>query len=334
MRLAAAVGMLLAAAAFLASLDAVTVRQAAVVGMGDCSVRQFLGLPRHVDFLALGSSRVRSGISTQAIARASGGALRDNFNFGRSGLSAMRSYITFRDAVEQGIRPRFVFFEADLDALQDTNADAPIKMPVNAAFMKYADAELMLQLSEEELGALSRLRLRLLTWLDKVRGSIIPVVALDPLWALVRTQGAPVPSCQDRADSVQTERGERELQALRRRRAEQGFDPTVAERAFREGAASSSPRQQELFFIARARELARTVGAVLLVARHGSAYEPPLSRDAVAQIRRAIPEFVQPPGPVILATWPDYVDATHMGPNARDRYSAWLAGQMLGVVAP
>jgi hypothetical protein len=321
------------AAAFLLSLDAAVLRQASVVGMGECSIRQFLSLPRDIDFLALGSSRVRSGISTQAMERASGGVLRNNFNFGRSGMSAMRSYITLRDVIERGARPRVVFMEVDLDAFQDVNTSSPIKMPANAAFMKYSDVELMLEYPEG-LSTLSAMRLRLLTWLDKVRGSIIPMLALDPLSGQLRSPRTPVPSCQEPADFEQTRPGKQEMEALRHRLSERSADFAVSTREMRQGSATSPKRQQELFFVAKARELARGLGVTFLVARHGSAYEPPLSRGAVAQIRLEIPEFVQAPDSVIRESWKDFVDIPHMGPVAREQYSAWLAEYIVNVTKP
>lgn len=327
------VAVLALAAVFLLSLDATVVRQASVVGMGDCSIRQFVNLPQNVDLLALGSSRVRTGISTEAIVQASGGRLRSNFNFGRSGLSALRSYITLRDAVDRGVRPRFIFMEVDLDALQDTNVSSPIKMPGNVAFMKYADLGVMLE-APHELRMSAKTRLYLLTLLDKVRGSIIPVLAMDPLWGHFRAPGPPVASCQDRADSDITERGRAELEAVRQRELVRNQDTRSMHRAFRPGAAESPLRQQELLFIGKVRELARKLGAVLVVARQGSAYEAPLSDDAIAQIRRDTPEFAQPPDDVVRASWAHFTDAAHMGPRAREIYSAWLAQRLLTVASP
>lgn len=321
------VAVLAVAAAFLTTLDAVAVRQASVVGMGKCSVRQLLNLPQRIEFIALGSSRVRAGISTEAIEHTLGSAPSSAFNFGRSGLSTLRSYITLRDAMDRGVRPRYVFLEVDLDALQDAQDASPIKMPVNAAFMKYADTALMLELPEGR-SSLSIARLCLLTLLDKIRGSVIPVLSMDPLWATLQPGAAPVASCQAGADFERTERGERALDALRRNLPARGAADDHAVREYRAGANGSAARQQELLFVGKVRELAHAHGATLLVARHGQAYEPPLSESAIEAVHRDVPEFVQAPADVVRATWADFLDATHMGPQARVIYSTWLAGLM------
>lgn len=316
---------LLLAAAFLASLDSTLVRHASVLGMSECSVRQWLSVPDRLDVAAFGSSRVRAGLSPDAIAQASAGALRSNVNFGRSGLSAMRSYVMLRDLVERGARPRFVFLEVDLEALQTSEPHAAIRPGAQAAFLRYADLASVLEI-DGGLGPVGKARLLALTTLDKVRESIIPVLRGAALLDAVRPVDQPVRTCLLANEFALGERGSRELAAQREAMLALHHD---RERSYAPGHPRAFQRAQELYYLARIRELLATHGAGLVVARHGAAYEPPLSPAAVAAVRVDVPEFAQPPASLVRATWPTFLDASHLGPDGRAAYSAWLARRLL-----
>jgi len=311
---------LLAALAFLLCLDLAPVRHAVVVGMGDCAVRQFVHLPGHVDMMALGSSRVRAAVSTQAIAAASGGVMSANFNLGRSGLSAMRSYVTLRDTLDRGVRPRVVVLEIDLDALQRRDADGRVRLPLHAAIMRWHDIGLLLDL-HSDLSTVERWRLVLLAAAAKVRGAIIPMLGGAPVTGQLGID-APVADCQAGLDAEQARQGVTELAERRR----------TAQAALREIAlapADAPARREELFFVERVRALCLAHGIGLVVVRPGAAYEPVLSPRALADVRALVPEFDEPPAALVQAAWAEFLDASHMGPGARERYSVWLTGRML-----
>lgn len=314
---------LLATVAFMLCIDFTTVRHAAVVGMGNCAVRQFVRLPETVDVLALGSSRVRAGISPAIMSSASGGALSANFNLGRSGLSAMRSYVTLRDALERGVRPRFVYLEIDIDALART--EDRLQLPMHSAIMRWRDIGLLLEL-HSDFTPIERLRLRLLAAAAKVRGAILPVLGGAPLTGLLGGNG-PVLGCQDGLDAVQARRGASELAERRL------IVPAVA-RELDLAPAESRARREELYFVDRVRALCRKHGIRLLVARPGAAYEPALSERSLQQVRALVPEFDEPPADVVKASWGGFLDAYHMGPLARERYSAWLAARFMQAPGP
>ena len=317
------VAVLLAALAFLLCVDLTPVRHAAVVGLGGCAVRQITRLPPRVDVVALGSSRVRAGISPAVLTLASGAELAVNMNLGRSGLSAMRSYVTLRDALEQGMRPRFVVFEIDLDALQRADRPGPVRLPLHAGIMRWRDIDLLLQL-HHDLPAIDRARLQLLGAAAKVRGAIIPVLGAAPVIGQLG-DGALVVDCQAGLDAEQARQGAGELAERR------GLVPAAA-REFSLAPPEAQERRQELFFIDRARELCHEHGIRLVVVRPGAAYEPALSPSALAVVRALVPEFDEPPAEIVEATWSGFLDAYHMGPSARERYSAWLAGRLMQAI--
>src|SRR5688572_23352902 len=103
--------------AFLVWIDTSYVRYTIESDRGNCSIWQIIRLPRDVDAIAIGSSRVRRGFDPKFVVSLDDGRLRSVYNLGRRGRDVIRNYVMFRDLLERGVRPKFAYIEINIDAL-------------------------------------------------------------------------------------------------------------------------------------------------------------------------------------------------------------------------
>jgi hypothetical protein len=301
---------------FLLYIDAPNMRHAAVLGLGNCSVQQYYGIPANPDFLALGSSRVRQGIAPEEIGAESNGRLTRNYNLGRSGLSSPRDYIVLRDLLERGVRPRAVYFELDLNALLRSTDVRLLRVPQYVALLKYSDLYL-LQKAQPNMNSVERAQLTALTGLEKLRGAIVAFASGAPFGSAIPVGQAPH-HCRPQ-DVTAPGIGQR-LRAHIKRAQEPETDRQMLQLT-----PDSAEARQVLFFLAGVRALCQQYGIALVVARPGAIGEPGLGAADEAAVKALAPEFVQPPRELAREIWADFDDETHMGSAARVRYTRWLA---------
>lgn len=321
-----ALAVLVAAAAFVWWTDQPAVRYAFVRGGWQCSVQQFVNLPRDVDMIAIGSSRVRAGLDLNMVAARSGGQVSQPYNFSRTGRSPMRNYVIFRDIVERGTDLKFAYVEIDTAAFADTTQGQPLAVDRDVGFQRYGDI-LQVFHAFADRPVLERAHNIAAQSLKKIGDSI--VFLFSGRIAEANSQnGEPAPHvCWREYYNTKTAGKTRRIE-----KQKADYEATFGDLWVAESDTVKSFRSRravlEAYYFGLVRDLARKHGIKLVTSRHWRAYEPPLTAASLAELKLRFPEFIYPEADFVRSTWADFLDATHMFAGSRERFSHWFADQL------
>jgi hypothetical protein len=300
-------------------------RHGFVAEIQTCSVLQLAQLPKGADFLAIGSSRVLMGLQPETVEAASAGHVLNVYNLGRVRRSIERSYSIFRDLLEAGLRPRYVFLEVSQDRLAARSRDE-LPLPRDAAFLRYGDAFHYLE-ALPGIPWVERVHFAVRHIIRKMDMSIRHVFSGAALeHSLIQQDSAPKVCRGDESFLVAPGHARAIAHQKRIFQARHGDLSIAVDDSFRTG--RSQRTDVELYFIELVRELARQHDVTLLVGMYWRAFQPPLSERALVELRELVPELVYPPPELVRSSWDGFVDKGHMDAPARHLYSEWL-GQLL-----
>ncbi|TNF52376.1 MAG: hypothetical protein EP308_11495 [Burkholderiales bacterium] len=327
--------LLMALALFLSWTDSAGFRQGIVRNTQACAVTQMLALPPGVDFVAIGSSRIRQGIDPQHMVKVSGGRLRQPMNFGRGGRSVQRNFAILEDLLERGARPAAILFEVDLDRLASNAKTRSIPVPRDIGILSFRDL-FGTYGAHPDRPVIERLQNVALKVLVKLRTALMYTFSGDAIGhqlLALRTEQADttcrVPNYDVRLP-VHVEKTEALVQHY-----DKVFGPsrrTTEDDRFQPG--NGLHAQDERHYLERAREVAARHRVRLIVTQPWNAGQPPLSGPAQDRIRAIIPEFVYPPPELVRASWDHFFDHNHMDTQARLAYSGWLATEVVRGMDP
>lgn len=324
--LALAILILCGAATFVWWIDRPNVRYAFVGGGWECSVRQFMNLPsEQIDMIAIGSSRVRAGLDLNLVASLSNGEVQSAYNFSRTGISAMRNYVLFRDLLEKGIRLKYAYVEIDTEAFLKER-DYQLGVYRDVGFLKFSDLRHLYH-AYPSASLSQRIHTVAANSMKKVGDALILVLSGRVSEANAGSEEEAPHVCWRPYYDTKTPRKEA---AIAKRRAEfeerYGDIWTVEYDVVQDFETASG--EVETYGFNLIRELAADNDVVLVSGRHWRAYEPPISQASLSALQERFPEFIHPDHDFVRSTWGDYVDTTHMFAGSRERFSRWLAEQV------
>lgn len=314
---------------FLVWCDTPGFRHGIVRSQQACAVNQLLSLPQDVDFIVIGSSRVRESIDPEWLTKASEGRIRTPMSFARSGKGAARNFTLLDDLLARGARPTTVLVEVGLEGLMSEKD--PTTMPVehDVGFQSFSIIVESFAIHSQRplIERLHNLALRILI---KVRTSLIYAFSGDAFshqYQAFRSDSAEA-ICKTSMYEVR-----RRVHISRYQASIQEFDrlfghsrATAEDDRFSLG--DTLHAQTELYYLQRMRELAARHQVRLLATRMWKAGQPPLSQTALSKIRAVIPEFVYPSAEHVRGSWENFIDATHLNRKGREAYSRWLAEEV------
>lgn len=322
LRLIPPLAVILLCVGFLIWIDRPEYRYALAGNARECSAYQLINLPESVDFVAIGSSRVRRGIDSELLMQKSKGLISDAYNLGRPGRSALRNLRVLRDILGRPNDLKFAFVEIDVDLLFSNRKDGGLGFGPASAFLSHADIPDVYahSLDNPALQAFATARFEY----DKIRYSLVGLFS-GLIWDTYQSLDQPAPrACwQPNFDKVFSGKIARERNTWRRR-----YDD-LQTATIQESIKNSFIVKQQLELLDEIRQLASEHNITFLVSRQGAAYEPPLSNETVEAIKAIIPEFVYPPQNLVRRTWKHFADNHHYDTEARNMYTKWLARQFV-----
>jgi len=320
---------------FLVWTDSRGFRQGIVRNTQACAVSQMMALPPEVDFVAIGSSRIRQGIDPQQIIEGSGGRIRHPMNFGRGGKSVLRNFAILDDVLKQGARPAAILLEVDLERVASKAHPRSIPVPRDTGILSFA-AVLGTYGIHPQRPVIERLQNVALKLLVKLRTSLMYAFSGDAIshhWqALGIGQADAV--CRVPNYDVRLPEHVAKTEAVIQH-YDKVFGPsrrTIEDDRFAQGEGLHA--QDELYYLSQARAVAAHHQVRLIVTRPWNAGQPPLSEAAQTRIRAIIPEFVYPPADLVRASWDHFFDHNHMDVQARLAYSRWVADEVVRGMDP
>jgi hypothetical protein len=324
--LAGGVVILLLLVGFLYWSDQPGFRYGFVGNAQQCSVQQMAELPTNVEFVALGSSRVRRGIDADFAAATSDGEISVSFNLGRAGRNVMRTYTMFADVVERSPNLKYAYIEMDLEPLLSGRGNR-LGARADIAIMRYRDI-LLLYDANADASMIRRFHIVAQAMFRKVSSSVSHFLSGDAFSYAPRRDEAVETVCWSPSYDRVSRGDRREKQQQRKAMQKQyGNFHTALSDADPD---MRSPRARgELYFLDRIRELAAAHEVQLVVSRHWVVYEPPFSEATVARLQEIIPEFVYPSAGFVRKSWDDFIDANHLGKRARRDFTSWMLGELL-----
>jgi hypothetical protein len=314
---------------FLVWADAPAFRHGMVQSQQACAVNQVMALPPNVDFIVIGTSRIRESVDPELLSEASEGRIRHPMSFARSGKGAARNFSLLNDLLARGARPATVLFELDLDRLMSDKDPKTIPVERDVGFQSFATV-LESFVVHPQRPLIERLHNVALKILIKVRTALVYAFsgeAVSHQYQAYRSDGAEA-ICKTSLYEVR-----RRIHIRRYEASIQRFDKLFGpSRATAEDDRFSLGKtlhaQTELFHLEKMRALAARHQVQLLVTRMWKAGQPPLSQAALSRIRAVIPEFIYPSAEHVRDSWANFIDATHLNPKGREAYSRWLAEEV------
>ncbi len=311
---------------FLWWLDTPLIRYSNVGHNIGCVANQMINMPPSVDFLALGSSRIREGIDPEEMIRHAGSRLKTAFNVGESGLDIARSHTIVKDLLDRGVVLGVVFVEMDLDAVGGIR---PYRGKLNISypgFMRYGE---ILDVASVMPDSVSAFAVASRLFVGKVKFGLGLLMGGGLRESLVALSRPPSLSCMKKDLAFSSEKREKRKERKLRQLQEIFGDPAAVEDD-RFSYVDTPSSRLEFAYLEKLRRLAREHGFRLLVGRHWGYADPPLSVAAVERIQTQVPEFVYPGAWFVRQHSEDFVDASHMRKNSRDAYSRWLTDIVVG----
>ncbi|MCB9992216.1 MAG: hypothetical protein H6873_01015 [Hyphomicrobiaceae bacterium] len=324
MRLVTPVAVVLACVAFLIWIDQPTFRYALAGNSRVCSVRQLENLPQSVDFIAVGSSRVRRGLDVERLMNESEGLFANAYNLGRPGKSTLRNLRLVRDVLSRPNSIKYLYLEIDVDFLLSNKSDGGLGTFATLTVLPHADLpEVLVRANRNPaLGVLFTAGVEY----RKIRDSLVALLT-GLVWETYTDSDHVAPRvCWSASfDRVATKK----IEAIRKGFENRYGDLETATNT--RTVTNSFAARQQLRMINEIRQIAKDRGIVLLMSRTGAAYEPPLSEESVASIKKVLPEFVYPPEELVRQTWTYFADAHHYDEQARNLFTDWLMDQFISV---
>ncbi len=314
------------------SSETPSMRFASVRNSHSCSATQLRNIPKDADAFFIGSSRIRRGISAEAVESHSEGALESAWNLGRPSRQALRSYSIVAQLVKRDIKPKVVVVEVDLNAIRLDDPKGWTWKQDEAGFLSFGEifnlpGNAFTQTPGPGFALIAdgfRKKLKQMVQLH-LTGTSLKVFSQrnDPAQRVCWNEGFDV---QKQAKLKKQTKQYKEV-------VEVFGDPSTSfDTRFRE---DDSPRRRvELEALSHIRQLARANGIHLVVIRPQAFAEPPLSSDVVSRIQALIPEFRYPPEALVRELSDKHIDRSHFGPEGRELYSKWLAETILGELSP
>lgn len=329
-RVALAVLVLCTGSVLLAVPERAEVRYAGPGDAGACLARQVIHLPEETEVLVLGSSRIRRAVSPEQFGTALG-ADGPVYNLGRPGLSTAREYVLLRDLYAAGYRPRVVVLEAALDVLRGAydlgKTDTRWSwVQTTASFMTYGD-HFNLPAGASDAGVLGYTGLVASGLSKKIRTGVSLNLSGRVKDASLNGSAPETVCMLPHFDNPGARLQERNAarKASERARIEAVVGPLETSHDGRYAPRNNGPTRAELFYLEKIRELTVAYGSALYVVRLHSYGRAPYSAEVTAALSAKVPEVLVPPDAVILSTNANFMDKTHMGSEARQEYTAWLA---------
>lgn len=293
-----------------------------------CAVRQIANFPPDTDFLILGSSRVRRGISPDKLIEMSEGEVLRPMNLGRNGLVSFRNYTMFREILSRDNNIKYAFVEVNIQALAGYNRRATLfaDKPQNAMVARtdYGTIGSTLSLLPPQ----ERIRALLMLEYLKIKHGLVSLFSGVAIESYAQLNQPANSVCWQRNFDIQNARKIKKIGQAQERNI-RVFGPLgLATRDF--DYADTWGAVAELELLNKISMLANDNDIKLIVGRPYSVYQPPFSEEAVARIKELAPEFEQPPAELIREMWSGYTDESHMGKEARDMYTSWMAELILG----
>ncbi len=311
---------------FLWLLDTPLIRYSNVGHNIGCVANQMINMPPAIDFLALGSSRVREGIDPEEMIRYSGGRLKTAFNVGESGLDIARSHTIVKDLLDRGVVLGAVFVEVDLDAVRGIR---PYRGRLNISypgFMRYREILDVASVIPDPVAAFAATS-RLVV--AKVKFGLGLLMGGGLRESLIALSYPPARSCVKKDLAFSNEKREKRKERKLRQLKETFGDLTTAEDE-RFSYVDTPSARLELAYLEKLRILAHERRFRLLVGRHWGYADPPISAATVMHIRELLPEFVYPEASFVRQNSTDFVDASHMRIQSRKAFSRWLTDIVVG----
>jgi len=286
-----------------------------------CSVRQIVRAPRTIDFIALGSSRVRRGIDPDIVSQSSSGAIGPGVNFGRAGRDIGRSYHILRDLVQKGAVPRYALLEVDLEGLDINGRKRPMIASNRMAFDTYSDIMERASIFSDQPAFALKLATNALR--AKLHYALIYHLNGTVFTSLFQIDQPYENTCRRPEDDLRSaERDaklERELRKLKQKYP--NLETAVIE-TFE--FAHSHRARMEMHYLDLIRKLSHRHGIKLYITRQWSYMQPHYSEKARRQIKEVIPEFIYPDDKFIDSTMIEFPDDAHLGAKGRAIYSRWI----------
>lgn len=320
--LALAVG--LTGVGLIAAADMPVFRFMSVGNSHACLMDQMIFLPEQVDFVALGSSRIRRGISPEIISEHSDGYLGYGINLGKPRRQILRSESVIDFLLDKGRVPKVVILEANLESIRLGEFPNWTWDELEASFITY---EQILTGLPEPLS--NELRLKARGVYLKLEQSLIRHLT-ERTWKTIEESSGEAPTMcirpfHDAMNSTRAVRGrDRALRTVTQtfENPETDFDDRFVKDLTETGLI-------ELRAIDQIREKLQANGVEMIVVRTQAFADPPLSDEVIERIQAYIPEFRTPRGEFARELNMLGVDQTHLGAEGRDMYSKWLAEQIL-----
>jgi hypothetical protein len=302
----------------------------------ECSVGQILGVKdKTLDFVALGSSRIRRGLSPEDIELASHGDIRFAVNFGRPGRSIARSYQMLEDVLVKKGRIKYAIVEFDLARLLDEPNMQSYKFETNHDnFLEYTTLLSRINFNPSE-PLWRRVHASVKSIFIKLRTSLIYFIS-----GKISINGS---SKGNRFEKVCwlpnfDEQSPQKKYALeeKRVRMEGGYGPglyTTATADFNlndEVSRNLKFFSLELYYMNKIIRLANKHSFKVYFTQLPSSYDPPLSRKAILNIKALVPNFFYPREDLIRANMTFFNDINHMDKHSRKAYSQWIASELIG----
>lgn len=308
----------------LALVDSPFLRHASVKNSTVCSAQQFAHLPRRLDVVVLGSSRMRRGVDAGEMVAASRGQFSAVYNLGRPGQEILRSALILDELSASGQAPKVLVLEANIDALRLGRA-MPWTWPRDVAgFTPWRS----ILLGTPSAGRYPDFRLVLDGLRAKLQQSLL-LIANGVAWRVLTEHDVRdwTVCWSDQFDLETPRKANLRAAAMARVSGRRVDLETAFDRRFHSPVGDLA--RVELQTLERVRVRARQTGVHVIVVCPQGYGDAPYSREVLASLRALIPEFRYPPESLARRLSTLQIDGTHFGPEGRALYTRWVTETIL-----
>lgn len=292
-----------------------------------CYAPQIVNLPKDVDFVVIGSSRVRVAIDPELLQEKTQ-TIDEAYNLAMGGSNSMRNYSWVNGILESGIRPKYIYLEIDLREFSGARTKDkwwPSGWDIMSRYTDFFDLVNVRQNSMVKTFYI--VQARVIRKLD----SDISLLTQGRFWkglqAIGRSPEAPRACVPEKFNKPSPKRSRRGMKRTKKKFEKYENKSGQPFRKFK-FSAERWDAQQQLYHLEKIRQLANKHEFELIVSRPWESYERPLSPKDRAMIQAVIPEFVFPPTKVVKNTWPHFLDVHHMTYEGGDIYTTWLSHEI------
>ena len=329
---AAAAGLIFAlGVGVIAMADRPVIRYGSAGNAEECLAHQILHLPAETNVILLGSSRIRRGVSPDLLQEILGEP-HPVYNLGRPGVSTARNYVLLRELYAQGHRPEIVVMESALELVRGAYDVTKARnawpwQTDTASVFSFAD-HLQFPAIASDAGLMGQLGLISHGLSKKVAESTARYLSGEAVDAELRREAPEtvcmLPQFDDPKPKDIARQIERKAEEKARLEAQFGDSATSVDDRFNYGEIGA--QRLEIYYLEKVRALAEAHGSQLYVVRLHSYLRPPYTPEVTQQMQALIPEALIPDADVIRQTSENFIDRTHLGPEARAIYTTWLGG--------